>query len=305
MNSGLGCVRGADENDGKGSQGDGDGDAAGGRQSRAGGRGEVGGGVRAARTMKKPAERIVKARWRLYEWALPAELKERENVVMDEKERLAVAEQRILQAVKEGEFDKLAGKGRPLRTVENMNPYLDPADDVAFRVLGHNGFAPDWVVLNKEIRLDMMRWRERLRNLMRATMAGKGRETIAGRRGDPVRTRAMEEEEAVRRGGGGGEGKHTEIDEEGGGEREERKGGRRVGGAGEMEMEDGQAWRWREGMAKLEKELEDVNKKVLHYNLIVPFTQQVMYFKVEREISRVDRELARESSQRPAGMDPS
>jgi DnaJ family protein C protein 28 len=72
-----------------------------------------------------------------------------------------VVEQRIWHSVIEGDFEKLPGQGKPLKL--EGNPHMDPAEDLAFRILHQNGFAPEWVELNKEIRFHMERWRRALR----------------------------------------------------------------------------------------------------------------------------------------------
>ncbi|KAL2650019.1 hypothetical protein R1flu_018147 [Riccia fluitans] len=77
-----------------------------------------------------------------------------------EIEIINVAEQRITQSILRGEFEKLPGKGKPIKL--ESNPHADPAEDLAYRILAKNGFAPEWVELNKEIRLKIRRWRKAL-----------------------------------------------------------------------------------------------------------------------------------------------
>ncbi|KAH7426652.1 hypothetical protein KP509_10G010500 [Ceratopteris richardii] len=81
--------------------------------------------------------------------------------VRSETDFTNVVEQRIWHSALEGGFDKLAGKGKPLK--EEGNPHVDPAEDLLYRVLSKNGFAPEWVELNKEIRFHMERWRRALK----------------------------------------------------------------------------------------------------------------------------------------------
>jgi hypothetical protein len=59
-----------------------------------------------------------------------------------------------------GDFENLPGKGRPLKI--ESNPHADPAEDMAYRILAKNGFAPEWVELNKDIRVMIQRWRTAL-----------------------------------------------------------------------------------------------------------------------------------------------
>jgi len=60
-----------------------------------------------------------------------------------------IAERKIREAMDEGEFDHLDGTGRPLSLEEN--PYEDPAQRMAHRILRNNGFAPAWIEEAKEI----------------------------------------------------------------------------------------------------------------------------------------------------------
>ena len=54
--------------------------------------------------------------------------------------------------MQKGEFDNLPGKGRPLEHV-NYNPLLDITTQNINRILVDNGYAPEWVMLQAEIRL--------------------------------------------------------------------------------------------------------------------------------------------------------
>src|SRR5438093_3121450 len=54
-----------------------------------------------------------------------------------------IAERKIREAMAEGAFDNLNGKGRPLGLEEN--PYEDPSLRMGHRLLRNNGFAPAWI----------------------------------------------------------------------------------------------------------------------------------------------------------------
>jgi DnaJ family protein C protein 28 len=71
----------------------------------------------------------------------------------NEAERQALVERRIQQAMANGDFDHLPGKGKPLAL--NSNPYLEPGQELAFGLLKNNGFAPDWIERDKEIRREL------------------------------------------------------------------------------------------------------------------------------------------------------
>ena len=60
-----------------------------------------------------------------------------------------IAERKISEAMAEGAFDNLKGKGQPLDLEEN--PYEDPSLRMAHRLLRNNGFAPAWVEEAKDL----------------------------------------------------------------------------------------------------------------------------------------------------------
>jgi hypothetical protein len=66
-----------------------------------------------------------------------------------------VAERKIREAMEEGEFDNLQGAGKPISLDEN--PYEDPAQRMAHRLLRNNGFAPAWIEDSKEIDQEVSR----------------------------------------------------------------------------------------------------------------------------------------------------
>ncbi|XP_033112859.1 dnaJ homolog subfamily C member 28-like [Anneissia japonica] len=55
------------------------------------------------------------------------------------------------ESYKNGEFDNLPGKGKPLPTRSDYNPYVDISTHNMNRVLISNGYAPDWVTKRKDI----------------------------------------------------------------------------------------------------------------------------------------------------------
>jgi len=60
-----------------------------------------------------------------------------------------VADRKIAEAMEEGAFDNLSGKGQPLDLSEE--PFVDPALRMGHRLLRNNGFAPWRVLERKEI----------------------------------------------------------------------------------------------------------------------------------------------------------
>ncbi|MBF6613874.1 MAG: DUF1992 domain-containing protein [Chloroflexi bacterium] len=69
-----------------------------------------------------------------------------------------IADRRIQEAIEAGEFNNLAGAGKPL-TQKEENPFV-PADmRAAFTILSNSGYAPDWMVLAQQIDADIERLR--------------------------------------------------------------------------------------------------------------------------------------------------
>src|SRR5436190_22513299 len=66
-----------------------------------------------------------------------------------------IAERKIREAMDEGAFDRLNGAGQPIALEEN--PYEDPAQRMAHRILRNNGFAPAWIEEGKDIDADRRR----------------------------------------------------------------------------------------------------------------------------------------------------
>ena len=71
-----------------------------------------------------------------------------------------LVERKIRKAQKQGLFDDLPGKGEPLNLSEN--PFLDPSWRTAYKLLQDQGFAPEWIELDKEIRIELEGLRQRL-----------------------------------------------------------------------------------------------------------------------------------------------
>lgn len=61
----------------------------------------------------------------------------------------SLAERRIVQAQREGAFERLRGEGQPLRL--EADEHVPPEWRAAFRMLQQAGLAPDWIALGREI----------------------------------------------------------------------------------------------------------------------------------------------------------
>ncbi|XP_076275715.1 dnaJ homolog subfamily C member 28 isoform X1 [Rhynchophorus ferrugineus] len=67
-----------------------------------------------------------------------------------------LVEDLIQEAISKGEFDNLKNFGKPLPNYESRNPYVDFITHKLNEVLIDNGFTPDWILLQKEIREDIL-----------------------------------------------------------------------------------------------------------------------------------------------------
>ena len=70
-------------------------------------------------------------------------------------------EDHIQQAMQEGKFDDLPGKGQPLRLDEN--PYEDPDWRLAHHVLQSSGYTLPWIAARQEIEAEIESARQALR----------------------------------------------------------------------------------------------------------------------------------------------
>ena len=61
----------------------------------------------------------------------------------------SLIDRKIREAMEQGEFDDLSGKGEPIDLSEN--PYEDPDWRTAHRLLRNAGFAPAWIEERKDI----------------------------------------------------------------------------------------------------------------------------------------------------------
>lgn len=61
-------------------------------------------------------------------------------------------EKTIREAIERGDFDNLAGKGKPLDL--DVNPFVPEDKRQTFRILQNAGVAPDWIEQDKDIRAE-------------------------------------------------------------------------------------------------------------------------------------------------------
>lgn len=72
----------------------------------------------------------------------------------------SLVERKIREAQEQGLFDDLPDKGKPLDLSDN--PFLDPSWRTAYKLLQNHGFAPAWIELDKEIRVELETLRQQL-----------------------------------------------------------------------------------------------------------------------------------------------
>ncbi|KAL3831616.1 hypothetical protein ACJMK2_023351 [Sinanodonta woodiana] len=85
--------------------------------------------------------------------------KARRNKISNTIERMV--EDMIQESMSRGDFDNLPGSGKPL-SYSDPNPYVDIATHNLNKILINNGYIPEWVTLEKEIRNDVQNAREKL-----------------------------------------------------------------------------------------------------------------------------------------------
>ena len=62
-----------------------------------------------------------------------------------------MVEDLIQESMKRGDFNDLPGQGKPL-TYSEHNPFVDTTTHNLNKILVNNGFAPEWIMLQSDIR---------------------------------------------------------------------------------------------------------------------------------------------------------
>ncbi|XP_026851326.2 dnaJ homolog subfamily C member 28 [Electrophorus electricus] len=75
-----------------------------------------------------------------------------------------LVEDLIQESMARGDFRNLSGTGKPLSKFDH-NPYADPMTHNLNRILIDNGYQPEWIVAQKEIRETIQTMRERLQEV--------------------------------------------------------------------------------------------------------------------------------------------
>jgi DnaJ family protein C protein 28 len=93
----------------------------------------------------------------------------------------SLIDQKIREAIEQGEFDNLAGKGKPIDLSEN--PFEDPDWRTAHRLLRNAGFAPAWIEERKDIEAELEAARKQLSRVWSVVQNARGTESEAGAQG--------------------------------------------------------------------------------------------------------------------------
>ncbi|KAG5882914.1 hypothetical protein JTB14_023376 [Gonioctena quinquepunctata] len=73
-----------------------------------------------------------------------------------------LVEDLIQESISKGDFNNLKNSGKPLPSYQNRNPYVDFVTHKINEVLIENGFTPEWITLQKEIREEIKQLRKDL-----------------------------------------------------------------------------------------------------------------------------------------------
>lgn len=111
---------------------------------------------------------------KLHQYQYAADKSPRNESIRHEKQRQSLVEERIQEAMANGEFDNLPGAGKPLTF--SHNPHLEPGQEWAFNLLKRNGMAPEWIERDKTIRRDLETARKELRAAWEIFQADPGYE---------------------------------------------------------------------------------------------------------------------------------
>ena len=98
-------------------------------------------------------QRLRCARWQLDERQIAAGKHGVDERPRGERDWHDLVERRIQEAMADGAFDNLSGEGQPLDL--SRNPYLDPSLELAYGLLKNNGYTPEWIARDKEIREEL------------------------------------------------------------------------------------------------------------------------------------------------------
>lgn len=85
-------------------------------------------------------------------------------------------DEQIRQAMQQGAFDNLPGKGKPLNL--SQNPYEDPGWRTTYRILKENGYTLPWIESRRAIEIDFENDLKSLRRSWEWRVAATGRRNL-------------------------------------------------------------------------------------------------------------------------------
>lgn len=121
--------------------------------------------------MDRATDQVLEYRYRTMEKAAAEEgamvlrdtrLRSKKIQITQAVERLV--EDLIQESIARGDFRNLSGAGKPLSKFEH-SPYADPMTHNLNRILIDNGYQPEWIVAQKEIRDTIEKMRKRLQDV--------------------------------------------------------------------------------------------------------------------------------------------
>ncbi|XP_010721293.1 dnaJ homolog subfamily C member 28 [Meleagris gallopavo] len=103
---------------------------------------------------------------RLENQSVATDLMRAKDVRQSKKVKITQAVERLVEdliqeSMAKGDFDNLSGKGKPLQKFSDC-PHIDPMTHNLNRILIDNGYQPEWILLQKEIRETIERLRKSL-----------------------------------------------------------------------------------------------------------------------------------------------
>uniref|UniRef100_A0A1B6D2U3 DnaJ homologue subfamily C member 28 conserved domain-containing protein n=1 Tax=Clastoptera arizonana TaxID=38151 RepID=A0A1B6D2U3_9HEMI len=141
-----------------------------------------------------------------------------------------LVEDLIQESMARGDFENLSGKGKPLsKKMDHHNPYVDLVTHKINQVMIENGFTPEWITLQKEIREE----KDIVWNCLRAARKQLGPAPLSDR----------------------------------------------------------EAGQWQKDVDNCRTAVIMLNKKINHFNLVVPLLQkQMLLFNLEKESEHIFKE---------------
>jgi hypothetical protein len=81
-----------------------------------------------------------------------------------------IADRKIRDAQEDGAFDNLPGRGKPLKL--DYDPRIPPEQRAAFRLMKEANLLPDWIEMDKETRLRLEQWDQRVEAFAASSRTG-------------------------------------------------------------------------------------------------------------------------------------